>query len=195
MGVSDGTIADDRRRVALPPWVVAVVSGAVVSLLIGTYARTHDRTNRPLFGFDPNSRQMITFKAWFTALALFFALIQVLTALRMYGKLPYPKVAPSWLGTLHRLTGTLAYLAVLPVAYHCLWALGFEARASVTRPFVHSIAGCFFFGAFTAKMISVRSHRMPGSALPVFGGLTFAALTVLFLTSSLWFWTEFSIVG
>ena len=52
-----------------------------------------------------------------------------------------------------------------------------------------------FFGAFTAKMISVRWRRMPAWALPVFGGLTFTALALLFLTSSLWFWTKFSIVG
>ena len=195
MTASEGSSVGDRRRAALPAPLVAVVAGAVVSVLVGTYARTHDRTNRPLFGFDPNSRDMITFKVWFAALAGVFALVQVLTALRMYGKLPFPKVAPGWLGTVHRLTGTLAFLTVLPVAYHCLWALGFEARASNTRPFVHSIAGCFFFGAFTAKMISVRWRRMPAWALPVFGGLTFTALALLFLTSSLWFWTKFSIVG
>ena len=174
---------------------MAVSAGVVVSLLVGTYARTHDRTNRPLFGFDPNSRDMITFKAWFALLAGVFGLVQVLTALRMYGKLPFPRVAPSWLGSVHRLTGTMAFATVLPVAYHCLWALGFEARASHTRPFVHSIVGCFFVGAFTVKIFAVRSRRMPGWALPVFGGLTFAALTVLVLTSSLWFWTKFSIVG
>jgi len=189
----DSSIAD--RRAQLPALLTAVVVGAMVSVFLGTYARTHDRTNRPLFGFDPNSRQMITFKAWFAALATFLALVQLITALRMYGKLSFPRVLPGWFGTLHRLTGSLAFLAVLPVAYHCLWALGFEARVGNTRPFVHSIVGCFFFGAFAAKMISVRSRRMPGWALPVFGGLTFVAITVLFLTSSLWFWTKFSIVG
>ena len=182
-------------RARIPAALIAAISGALVSILVGTYARTHDRTNRPLFGFDPNSRQMITFKVWFAALAGVFALVQLLTALRMYGKVRIPKVAPSWLGSLHRLTGTLTFLTVLPVAYHCLWALGFEGRASHTRPFVHSIVGCFFFGAFTAKVMAVRMRRTPGWALPLFGGLTFVALTVLFLTSSLWFWTDFSIVG
>ena len=54
------------------------------------------------------------------------ALVQLLTALRLYGKLRIPRKVPAWLGDVHRLSGTLALLFSLPVAYHCLWALGFE---------------------------------------------------------------------
>ena len=36
----------------------------------------------------------------------------------------------------------------------------------------------------------MRSARMPGWALPVVGGLLFACLVGLWLTSSLWFFTN-----
>ncbi len=62
----------------------------------------------------------------------------------------------------------------LPVAYHCLWSLGFETDAE-TRRFVHSLLGCPFYGAFAVKVLCVRSARMPGWALPVVGGLVFAS--------------------
>jgi Family of unknown function (DUF6529) len=45
------------------------------------------------------------------------------------------------------------------------------------------------FGAFAAKMLTVRSHNLPGWALPTIGGLLFTGLTVVWLTSALWFFT------
>ena len=81
----------------------------------------------------------------------------------------------------------LAFLVSLPIAYHCLWSLGFETDSSSTRRFVHSLLGCAFYGAFATKMIVVRSKRMPGWALPVVGGLVFVALVGLWFTSSFWF--------
>jgi hypothetical protein len=51
-------------------------------------------------------------------------------ALWLYGRLPLP-AGPPWRGSLHRISGRLAFLASLPVAYHCLYqALG-EYVASV----------------------------------------------------------------
>lgn len=38
-----------------------------------------------------------------------------------------------------------------------------------------------------AKVIAVRSHRLPSWTLPVVGGSVFSALVVIWLTSSLWF--------
>jgi hypothetical protein len=39
------------------------------------------------------------------------------------------------------------------------------------RVAVHSVAGCFFYGAFTAKVLLVPSRRLPGWALPAAGGM------------------------
>jgi hypothetical protein len=115
--------------------------------------------------------------------------VQLLTAMRIFGKIRVPRRAPPWLGDFHKLTGILAFLFSLPVAYHCLWSLGFTADAGFTRIFVHSIAGCFFYGAFTAKVTVVRSHGLPNWSLPLIGGLVFAALVTVWFTSAWWFFT------
>jgi hypothetical protein len=111
--------------------------------------------------------------------------LQVATALWLYGRLPLSAEPPAWLGRAHRAFGTLAFLVSLPVAYHCLWALGFQDNS--TRVLVHSLAGCFFYGAFAAKVTVVESRRLPGLALPVAGGALFTALVAVWLTSALWF--------
>jgi Family of unknown function (DUF6529) len=165
----------------------AALAGAAVSLALGVYAREHHPAGQALFtlGFSGT----INMKAWLATLALALAVVQVLLALWMYGKLGR-RAAPPWVGPTHRLVGTLVLLVTLPVVYHCLWSLGFETDAGSTRRFVHSFLGCAFYGAFTTKVLCVRSTRMPGWALPVVGGLLFACLVGLWLTSALWFFTN-----
>lgn len=51
----------------------------------------------------------------------------------------------------------------------------------------HSILGCAFYGAFVSKVLSVRSRNLPGKALPIVGGLTFALLVGVWLLSGLWY--------
>jgi hypothetical protein len=46
--------------------------------------------------------------------------------------------------------------------------------------------GTFFYGAFSAKVLIVRTSGYPGWALPVAGGALFAILIVLWLTSAFW---------
>ena len=53
---------------------------------------------------------------------------------------------------------------------------------------VHSLFGCFIYGAFAAKMHVLRA-RVPNWTLPVLGGAVDAALTALWLTASVWFFT------
>ena len=45
---------------------------------------------------------------------------------------------------LHRFSGTLALVIALPVAYHCLWSLGFNPAPSSSRQLWHSLFGCIF---------------------------------------------------
>ncbi len=165
---------------------VALV-GAAVAVALGVYGREHTPAGQALFtlGFSGT----LNMKAWLATFVLVFAVAQVVLALWMYGKLALvgARVAPAWVGPAHRLVGLLAFLVSLPVAYHCLWSLGFETHTSQTRRFVHSLFGCAFYGAFAMKVLAVRSTRLPGLALPVLGGLVFTLLTGLWLTSSLWF--------
>ena len=70
----------------------------------------------------------------------------------------------TWVAPLHRWSGRLAVLATLPVVTHCLYAFGFEHDNP--RVLAHSLLGCLFFGAFTAKMLALRPKSVPGWALP-----------------------------
>lgn len=181
-GTADG--AQGTRR-ASPEMVFlgAALAGAAVSVALGVYARQHTPSGEALFtlGFSGT----LNMKVWLATIALVLAVIQVLLAAWMYGKLG-KQTAPAWVGPTHRLVGMTAFLVLLPVAYHCLWALGFRSNVG-GRVVAHSLLGCAFFGAFTLKVLCVRSHRMPGWALQVAGGLLFVILVALWLTSSLWF--------
>ena len=178
---------DSARGQGTAALLWAVLAGAAVAVALGVYGREHDAAGQALFtlGFSGT----INMKAWLATIALVLAIVQVVLALWMYGKLGRGS-APDWVGPVHRLTGTVALLVTLPVVYHCLWSLGFETDSGSTRRFVHSLLGCVFYGAFTTKVLCVRSARMPGWALPVVGGLLFACLVGLWLTSSLWFFNN-----
>ncbi len=180
--------AAPTARPALPVRLLGLLlAGAAVSVALGVYSDVHDPTGEQTYTLFFTAT--INFKVWFATVAVFFALVQILTAMRLFGKIHIPRQVPRWLGDVHRLSGTLAFGFSLPVAYHCLWALGFQSTD--TRVLAHSLVGCFFYGIFTVKVLSVRSHGLPDWLLPLVGGATFAALVVIWTTSSVWFWTEF----
>jgi hypothetical protein len=164
------------------------VAGAVVAIVLGVYANRHTPTFKAIY--TGPFETMIGMKVWLTAMALGFALLQVVTALWMYGKLGIR--APAWLGGLHRSTGVIAVLLTLPVAFHCLWSLGLNFTNIEARVLAHALFGCVFYGAFVAKLLTLHSKRVPGWALPWVGGLLFTALVGAGLTSAVWY---FSSVG
>lgn len=163
--------------------VGVLLVGSAVAVVLGVYGRLHTPTGISVNVAGFSGPQEV--KVWLASLAFALALVQLVSALAMYGKLPVR--APSWTGRLHRWSGRLAFLASVPVAVHCLYALGFGTYS--TRALVHSVVGCLFFGAFTVKMLALSRPGLPGRLLPVVGGLVFTALTVMWLTSSLWFFT------
>ncbi|MCH0567157.1 MULTISPECIES: DUF6529 family protein [unclassified Streptomyces] len=166
-------------------YLVPALFAAAVAVALGVYGRVHDPagTAFSLAGFSSTG----AVKSWLATAAVLLALVQVASALMMYGRLPGPRWAP----VLHRWSGRAAFLTAVPVAVHCLYALGFQSYG--TRVVWHSLLGCFFFGAFSAKMLLLRWERLPGWLLPIVGGLVFAALTVLWLTSALWFFRTFGV--
>src|SRR4051794_35022102 len=169
--------------------LVPLTIGALVALSLGVYGSVHDPTGRSLVTLF--FTDTITLKVWLATAAFVLAIGQLLGGLRMYGKLGR-KRGPRWIRTGHRIAGTGAFLLTIPVAYHCLWALGFHLNEG-RRVLVHGIAGCFFFGALTAKVIVVRTRRMPRWALPTMGGLLFSALTIIWITSALWYFKSFGV--
>jgi len=52
---------------------------------------------------------------------------------------------------------------------------------------VHSVAGCAVYGALVVKVVAVHARRGPGWLLPVAGGLLFATLIGVVLTSAVWY--------
>ena len=127
-----------------PRLLLAAAVGAAVALTLGIYGHVHDPSQKLVFTLFFSST--ISLKVWFATLAVALAAVQVLTATWIFGKLPWS--TPGWVGPVHRLSGRLAFLVSLPVAYPCLWSLGFQD--SSTRVLAHSILGCAFYGAFAA---------------------------------------------
>jgi hypothetical protein len=174
------------RRDPTGKLLLALVAGGAVSVALGVYGRVHDPTGETpytLFFTDT-----IHLKVWFASAIIILAVVQVLLGMRLYGKIHVPRREPPWLGDAHRLTGTLAFALSLPVAYQCLWALGFQSTD--TRVLVHSFLGCLFYGAFTVKILAVRVRGLPDRTLPIVGGFVFVVLVGIWLTSSFWFFTS-----
>ncbi|MEV6650728.1 DUF6529 family protein [Streptomyces sp. NPDC051219] len=180
--------AHGHARPSPARFLVPALVAAAVAVGLGVYGRTHDPAGTAfnLAGFNSTG----AVKSWLATAAFAFALVQVVSALAMYGRLPGIRVA-SWTAPAHRWSGRIAFLLTVPVAVHCLYGLGYQAYES--RVMWHSLVGCFFFGAFSAKMLLLRTERLPGWLLPIVGGLTFAALTVIWLTSALWFFRTFGV--
>jgi len=129
----------------------------------------------------------IAAKAWLATAAVLLALVQVTTAARIYGKLSFLPERGRAVARVHRWSGRLAFLCTLPVFFHCVTILGFQTPD--TRVAIHSLVGTFVYGVFAAKVLIVRDHSLPRWALPT-AGLTLASvLVVLWVTSSLWYFT------
>ncbi len=107
----------------------------------------------------------------------------------MYGR--FRVAAPPWVAPTHRACGYLAVLVSLPVAYHCLWSLGFQS--SDARVLAHSLVGCAFYGAFVVKVAGVRSRSAARWFLPLAGGGLFTLLVAVVLTSAGWYLTQFGL--
>ena len=175
------------RSMTVP--LTAFAAGAAVALLVGVFGRVHDPSPDGVtsLGYDT----VLAMKVAVSTLIGLLALLQVVGALWMYGKLGV--AAPAWVGTAHRISGTVALVLTVFVAYHCLWALGLESGSLAdgekvpTRTVVHGVLGCAVIGAIVVKLVAVRARRAPGWFLPVAGGLLFTLLMLVLLTSTVWY--------
>jgi hypothetical protein len=168
-----------------PRLLAAGAVGALVAVSLGIYGNVHDPAND--LAITLGFKDTITMKVWLASASALLATFQIVSALWMFGRLPLGD-APDWIGGAHRISGRLAFLFSLPVAYHCLYQLAFQD--TTTRVLAHSLLGCLFYGAFATKVMIVRAHGLPGIALPLAGGLLFTVLIGVWLTSGLWFISE-----
>jgi mono/diheme cytochrome c family protein len=161
-------------------WVLAPALAFALFALTAGILSAHD----PRAGgyFRLFFEDTIHMKAGFATVAAVLALFQVLSAAWIFRKLPWDK--PPWMNAAHRWSGRLAFLATLPVAYHCIFKLGFADADG--RVLAHSLFGTFVYGAYASKITIVKLKRFPGPTLPVAGGLLFATLIGVWYTSALW---------
>jgi uncharacterized protein DUF6529 len=128
-------------------------------------------------------------KAWFATAAVFFAVIQVLTGARIFGKLQrVVRIERPYVNRVHRWSGRLAILCTLPVAFHCIFILGFKDTNA--RVLAHCILGTFVYGVVAVKLLFVHDSDHPRWTLPLVGGTLFTVLVLLWTTSSFWYFTN-----
>jgi hypothetical protein len=180
---SEQTAAGPARDQLATPILVSLLGGCAVAIAIGLYAKLHHPTGFALdiAGFS----SPLYAKAWLATAAVVFAGVQLATAYRM--RRP---AAADWLATVHRWSGRIAILLTVPIIIHCIYALGFQTYS--VRVLAHSVLGCFFYGAFVAKMLSlglVDRRAMPRWLMPALGGAVLLSLIGLWATSALWLFT------
>ena len=131
----------------------------------------------------------IAAKAWFATAAVVLALVQVTTAARIYGRLSFlperaagdrPRRTAGRDGSRScsrsRCSSTASSI------------LGFQTPNA--RVALHAIVGTFFYGVFAAKVLVVRDHSLPGWVAADGRAVRLPSmLGVLWLTSSLWYFT------
>jgi hypothetical protein len=175
------TMVQQQRPRGYAVAAAAVAAGAVVSVALGVFGSVHPPTGRAIttLGFG----SLVAMKVWLGVVVAGLGVVQLTSALWLYGKLGRP--APRSVGIVHRLSGATAVLVSLPVAFQCLWTLGFQTYD--TRVLVHSFFGCVFYGAFVTKILALHTKASPGWLLPLAGGLLLSALVLLVSVSSLWY--------
>src|SRR5436190_442835 len=131
----------------------------------------------------------IAAKVWLATIAGALAIVQVTTGARIFGKIKHVvPIPPPYVNRVHRWSGRLAVLLTLPVAFHCIFILGFQSTDA--RVLIHSIAGTLIYGVIAVKLFFVHDRDHPRWTLPLAGSAVFGVLAVLWVTSALWYFTE-----
>jgi len=166
-----------------------MLAAAVTAALV-TVGRVHQPVYPASF-FGQIGLGALRLKSWIATVTLGLAGLQVVLALWLYRKLPFAPAPAQWAGMAHRMTGVVLLAVTIPVAMHCLFAYG--VRLTPLRAAVHSLAGCFLYGAFAAKVLLVQSKRLPGWVLPVMGGTLVVVVVILWYTAALWYFNGLSL--
>src|SRR5882762_1025552 len=124
-----------RVLLVLPLLLFAFVALSVGFVASKTVRQPYETPFSHLFFSDT-----LHMKAWLITAVLLLALGQLLTASRIYEVLRFPPQGRFY-HVVHRWSGRTAILLTLPVAYHCIFLLGFGTDD--TRVYIHSLLGSF----------------------------------------------------
>jgi hypothetical protein len=173
-------------------WRLAGVGLLSAGVVAAIYVAGRVLTVDPAFSlFGRQYLAAVSLKALLATVALGLAMVQVLLALWMYRKLPLAGSPPRPVRLAHRVLGFGLFALTVPIALHCLIAYGVQLTS--VRVAVHSLAGCFFYGAFVAKVLLVQSRRLPGWVLPVAGGVLAVTVGVLWYSAALWYYNGYQL--
>ena len=185
------TIDIEKARSPNSAWLaIPLILFALMSLTVGLIARGAIRQPYQTPFFHLFFSDTLHMKVWLITAAVVLGFFQLLTAARIYQLLRFSPPGRLY-NLVHRFSGYTAIALTVPVAYHCIFLLGFGTYD--LRVYIHSILGSTVYGIFIAKVLLVRSRRFPGWALPIAGGLLFSTLLGLWLTSALWFFSTFGV--
>jgi hypothetical protein len=187
-GLGADVTAPDAHRPGTVRWRLAWIGLLAAGVTAALYVA--GRLVQPDYAFSLFGASPVPAKSLLASIALALAAVQLLLALWMYRKLPLPG-PPRRVPLAHRLTGVAVFAVTVPVAVHCLIAYGVQLTS--VRVAVHSLAGCFFYGAFAAKVLAVHSRRLPGWILPLAGGTLAIVVGVLWYTSALWYYNGYQL--
>ncbi len=159
-------------------------AGAATALALGLYASVHEPTGRDfvIAGFASAG----AWKSAFASVTMFLFAIQISLGLRITGRIGPRVPPPAWAPDVHRLVGTVAFGISIPVVFHCIWTLGYQADD--TRLAIHSLLGCVAYGMYVTKILTVRTDDRPAWAVPLTGALLGIAMVVVWWTSALFFY-------
>jgi hypothetical protein len=172
-----------------PGWRLTGIGLLAIGVAAALYAA--GRLIQPSYAFSLFGADPIPVKSLLATIALALAGVQVLLALWIYRKLPLAASPPRPVPAVHRAIGFAVFAVTVPVAVHCLIACGVQLTSP--RAAIHSIAGCFCYGACAAKVLLVPSRRLTGWARPAAGGTLAIVIGVLWYTSALWYYNGFQL--
>lgn len=140
----------------------SIACGSAVALALGAYAVLHEPTARDFvfYGFDSAA----SWKHAFTVLAALLFVAQAALAIKLAQLFGCRATGRPWLWDLRRLLATLAVGFSLPVAFHCIWVLGF--RTDDLAITAHSIAGCVAYGVVVAAILGNHTKMVRSPAGP-----------------------------
>jgi Family of unknown function (DUF6529) len=171
---------------------IAVIGLLSAGVVVALYVAGRVHTVNPAFSlFGRQYLAARSLKAVLATVALGVAVVQVLLALWMYRKLPLAGRPPRAVRPAHRVLGFGLFALTIPIALHCLIAYGVQLTSA--RVAVHSLAGCFLYGAFVAKVLLVHARRLPRWVLPVAGGMLAVTVAVLWYSSALWYYNGYQL--
>lgn len=172
--------SEPRRALAVP-----IGAGVVVSSGLALYAAVHDPTGRGLAFVSSTSVDDV--KRVLTAVAVVALLAQIALGLRLVARAgPAPAAGQddphAVARQVERLLGTVAFACTIPVAFHCLWALG--AQGGDLPVLLHSTFGIVGYGVWTARTLAVRAGPAAAVAVPGLGVALGMAVVIVAATAT-----------